>query len=112
MKVQAARRNFNRTRRTLDVSTQTVREALIVDLENAFEFAINRMRATQKEKNKQFWARIIAYTAQTIATVAREYDLGRIDDKLTELENRFQKIKSKMAKRVEDGKTKENGYVY
>ena len=52
VKVQAARRKFNRNRQKLDASTQTVREALIVNLENAFEFAMSRMRATKNEKNK------------------------------------------------------------
>lgn len=95
VKIQALRKDFDRKRRKLPVSTQVVREALIVDLEEAFEFAKQRMHAVRKERYKQLWARIMAYIAQTIAYIASEYDSNKILERLEQLEERVDELRKK-----------------
>jgi len=100
MRIHTLRRRFDRNRRKLDVPTQTVREALIVDLETAFEFAQERLHAVQKEQHKQYWARVMPYIAQTLASISKEYDLSKINHKLKELDQRFQKLQKKLQKKT------------
>jgi predicted nucleic acid-binding Zn-ribbon protein len=96
VRIQTLRRRFDRERRKLDTSTQTVREALIVDLEEAFTFAKERLYAVRKEAHKQYWARVMAYIAQTLAYVTKEYDLSKINDKIVELQKKFLELKKKL----------------
>jgi len=103
MRIHTLRRRFDRNRRRLDVSTQTVREALIVDLEATFELAQERLHAVQKEQHKQYWARVMAYIAQTLAFISKEYDLSKINHKLKEFDQRFQKLQKKLQKKTGPG---------
>jgi hypothetical protein len=88
LKIDGLRREFGRRQNRFGGDTQPIRGGLIADLEEAFDFAQKRMKAMRKEKHKQFWARLVAYIAQTIAYVAREYDLSKINKKLEELEEK------------------------
>jgi predicted nucleic acid-binding Zn-ribbon protein len=95
VRIQALRKRFDHERSKMDTTTQTVREALIVDLEEAFTFAKERLYAVRKEAHKQYWARVMAYIAQTLAYVTKEYDLSKINDKLVELQKKFLELQKK-----------------
>ncbi len=89
----------SKTRRILIVDTQRTRKKLIVQLEEVFQIASNYARGkinwvtgedgksrplTMSEK--QFWARIAAFTAQTVNSIAKGIDERQIDSDLNKLE--------------------------
>ena len=89
------------------MDTQHTRRKLIVDLEQIFEIASNYARGEVKrvsdEKGKeqeltiaqrQYWARIAAFTAQTINSIAKGIDERQIDRDMDELERMLNKTKT------------------
>jgi hypothetical protein len=90
---------INQLRKTLHVDTQRTRSKLITNLEEIFEIATNyargRIKRVTDENGKerqltiverQFWARIAAFTAQTINSIAKGIDERQIDLDLNKLE--------------------------
>ncbi len=87
-------------RRTLQIDTQHTRRKLITQLEELFEIASNYARGktehvtdeTGKQRpltiaERQFYARIAAYTAQTVNCIAKGIDERQIDSDLDKLES-------------------------
>ena len=68
---------------------------MIADLEWLQQFASDKVKTVQGERDKQKWAHVSAYIAQTIAYIAGEYDASKIDAKLDELERLFREFKAK-----------------
>ncbi len=86
-------------RRILHVDTQHTRKKLLVQLEELFQISSNYARGkvkhvideTGKERpltiaERQFYARIAAYTAQIINNLAKGIDERQIDQDLNKLE--------------------------
>ena len=86
---------IKKLRKQFDGKTQAVRGALIADLEGIEQFASERILAVRGEKNKQKWARIAAYTAQTIIYATGEYDTAEVDRRLDKLERMIREIRAK-----------------
>lgn len=86
---------IKKIRKDFDGKTQAVRGSLIVHLEEIEDFANERISAVRGEKNKQKWARIAAYIAQTITYVAGEFDTAEVDRRLDRLERMVHEIRAK-----------------
>jgi len=95
-------------RKVLHVDTQKTRQKLIRRLEEIFKIASNYARGQVhrvvgedgKEREltiieRQYWARIAAYTAQIINTVAKGIDERQIDKDLDQLETMLNERKAK-----------------
>ncbi len=95
-------------RRTFDVDTQRVRRKTIKSLEDIFKIVSDYARGKVarviddggKERpltipERQFWARIAAYTALIINNVAKGIDERRIDMDLDELARLIHENKAK-----------------
>src|SRR5208283_1538517 len=91
-------------RRTLQIDTQHTRRKLITQLEELFEIASNYACGktehitdeTGKQRpltiaERQFYARIAAYTAQIINCIAKGIDERQIDSDLDKLEDMLHK---------------------
>ncbi len=98
-------------RRTFHVDTQHTRRKLMIQLEELFEIASNYARGKVKyvvdEEGKQrpltiaerqFYARIAAYTAQIINCIAKGLDERQIDRDLDALEAMLRKTAAAEAK--------------
>ncbi len=90
---------LNKMRRILHVDTQHTRKKLLLQLEDLFEISSNYARGkvqrvvdeAGKERpltiaERQFYARIAAYTAQIINNLAKGIDERQIDRDLDKLE--------------------------
>ena len=86
---------IKKLRKDFDGKTQAVRGSLIAHLEEIEDFANERLLAVRGEKNKQKWARIAAYIAQTITYVAGEFDTAEVDRRLNRLETMFRELRAK-----------------
>jgi len=98
-KTQVARR-FSQLRKTFDVDTQQVRTKAIKRLEELFNLLSDFARGAYKfqytkgkrevliVKQRQMWARIAAYIAQIMITIANGIDERQIDKDLALLEKR------------------------
>jgi hypothetical protein len=84
---------IRRTTKKLDVNTQTLRADLILDLkvlaEMAQEQATKSKQGRKPTKEQQKWAQLAAYISRSINIIAKEYDTGKIREKLEELEKRI-----------------------
>jgi hypothetical protein len=90
-------RRVTKLRRTINVDTQKLRRKAIKQLDEIFSIACDYARGTianvtedGKERpltipERQFWARIAAYTAQILNSVAKGIDERQIDLDLDEL---------------------------
>jgi hypothetical protein len=113
---------ISQLRRTLHVDTQRTRKKLIARLEEIFQIAsdyaggkIERvLDKNGKERQltipeKQFWAKIAAYTAQTINSIAKGIDERQIDLDLNKLEAMLNKttaeVKAQAVDREPPGKS-------
>ena len=98
VKMRVSRR-VAKIRRTVNVDTQQLRKKTVRMLEDIFKIAADYARGkvgrvTDEDGNvreltipeRQFWARIAAYTAQIINTIARGIDERQIDQDLDKLE--------------------------
>jgi DNA-binding MarR family transcriptional regulator len=102
-------------KRTVKVDTQEMRSKTIRSLELLFDLAVAFAKGefkTQKEegkrvkvtlKQRQMWARIAAYIAQILNSIASGFDEKQIDVQLDELERLVSEAKAK-AKDEETGK--------
>jgi methionyl-tRNA synthetase len=80
---------IQRTTKKFNLNTQELRADLILDLKVLAEMAHNQ--ATKKKqgrkptKEQQKWAKLAAYISRSINIIAKEYDTGKIKEKLEEL---------------------------
>jgi len=98
-----------RLRRTVQIDTQQIRSKALKDLGELFELAMALARGevkTQTEggktervtlKQRQMWARIAAYVAQIMNSVATGFDERQIDKNLDELERMVREARAKAA---------------
>ena len=86
---------LKKLRKDFDGKTQAVRGSLIAHLEDIEDFANERFRRVRGEKNKQRWARIAAYIAQTITYVAAEFDTSEVNRRLDQLERMVRELRAK-----------------
>jgi len=96
----------------IHVNTQRIREKTLNRLEELFDIAENMAKSKNvKMKQRQIWARIAAYIAQIINSVALSFDERQIDADLDELERLVNeakaKAKTKKTKRQVKGAKKE-----
>jgi hypothetical protein len=69
------------------LDTQKIREKLIFDLQTlAEEIHCHAADRRKNGKAKREWARLEAYISQTISTIAKQYDVAKIREKLEELQ--------------------------
>ena len=106
-------RRIAELKRTVKVDTQEIRSKSIRSLELLFDLAVAFAKGeikTQKEegkrvkvtlKQRQMWARIAAYIAQIMNSIASGFDEKEIDVQLDELERLVNEAKAK----TKNGKT-------
>ena len=86
---------IRKLRAEFDGKTQAVRGALIADLEELHQWALERSRAVENEKLKIQWSQVIAYIAKTINIISREYDSNKILERLQTLEEKVSELREK-----------------
>lgn len=96
----------------IHVNTQRIREKTLNRLEELFDIAEGMAKSKNvKMKQRQIWARIAAYIAQIMNSVALSFDERQIDVQLDELERLVNeakaKAKTKKTKRQVKGAKKE-----
>jgi hypothetical protein len=109
-------RRVSELRRTVIVDTRRLREKTIRRLKEIFriasDYARGRVdRVTDDDgrmrlltiPERQFWARIAAYTAQIINTIAKGIDEREIDEELDELEAMLNKRKTENKAEADKG---------
>ena len=97
----------------VEADTQRMRKSTLDSLEEIFGLAISLAKGDVKTqttesgkvkvtlKQRQIWARIAAYVAQVMNSIAHGFDEKDVDVKLEELERLVDEAKA----RAEDGKT-------
>jgi len=107
-------RRVAQLRRSVQVETQRTRKKLLIKLEEIFDLAVSLAKGEVKTltengvkvkvtmKQRQIWARVAAYTAQIISSIAEAIDEREIDAMLAELEALIDAARSK----VKDGEAK------
>ncbi|HDQ05445.1 MAG TPA: hypothetical protein ENN36_01830 [Candidatus Bathyarchaeota archaeon] len=80
---------IQRTTKKFNLNTQQLRADLILDLkvlaEMAHEQATKTTQGSKLTKQHQKWAHLAAYISRSINMIAKEYDTGKIKEKLEEL---------------------------
>jgi hypothetical protein len=80
---------IQRTTKKLSLNTQELRADLILDLkvlaEMAHEQATKTIERRKPTEEQQKWAKLAAYISRSINIIAKEYDTGKIEEKLEEL---------------------------
>ena len=96
-----------RLRRRVKVDTQRIRERLLRGLEEIFNLAASLARGEIQTltvdgkqvkvtlKQRQMWARVAAYTAQIMNSIAEGFDEREVDNLLDELERLVNEAKTK-----------------
>ncbi len=80
----------------IHVNTQRIREKTLNRLEELFDIAEGMAKSKNvKMKQRQIWARIAAYIAQIMNSVALSFDERQIDADLDELERLVNEAKAK-----------------
>ena len=84
---------IRRTAKKFDINTQEIRADLILDLkvlaEMAYEQATKIKERGRPTKEHRKWAQLSAYISRSINIITKEYDTGKIKEKLEELEKRI-----------------------
>jgi len=106
----------HQVRRIMHIDTQHVRRKMICRLEEIFKISADYARGKRqrvvdedgKERpltiaERQYWARIAAYTAQIINNVTKGIDERQIDQDLDELEAMLDKTKAANQVQAPDG---------
>jgi len=83
---------LNRILNFKELKTQDLRVKLITELERLFTLA--RSMAETAE-NREEWAKICAYIAQTIKSLADSYDEVRFNEQMKELEQLIEQAKKR-----------------
>lgn len=111
-KMMIARRVV-RLRRAVMKGTQGVRAKTMRDLEELFDLAASLAKGefrTQSEggvpvkvtlSQRREWARVAAYIAQIISSIAEGFDLREIDEQLAELERLVDEARAKVPGKTE-----------
>jgi hypothetical protein len=81
------------TRRILRVDTQKLRSKLINTLTALFNYSTKQAKASRGEESAA-WARLAAYVAQVLDSIAKNYDENEVDQQLKELQELFEKVKA------------------
>lgn len=114
----AVNRRISQLRRTIDRNTQLLRKRSIRKLEEIFKiatsYACGEIKTVTEDGKKrdvsiaerQMWARIAAYTAQTINSVAETFDQVKIDRDLDQLEKFVNETVSKVKAKGPCGETR------
>ncbi|MHC3130149.1 MAG: hypothetical protein IBV52_08765 [Candidatus Bathyarchaeota archaeon] len=80
---------IQRTTKKFNLNTQELRADLILDLKVLAEMAHDQATKTKQgkkpTKQQQKWAHLAAYISRSINIIAKEYDTGKIKEKLEEL---------------------------
>jgi hypothetical protein len=80
---------IRRTAKKFNLNTQELRADLILDLKVLAEMAHEQATKTHERrkptKEQQKWAKLATYISRSINTIAKEYDTGKIKEKLDEL---------------------------
>ncbi|MCW4016800.1 MAG: hypothetical protein NWF06_10555 [Candidatus Bathyarchaeota archaeon] len=80
---------IRRTAKKFNLNTQELRTDLILDLKVLAEMAYDQATKTKERgkptKQQQKWAQLAAYISRSINIIAKEYDTGKIKEKLDEL---------------------------
>jgi len=80
---------IQRTTKKFNFNTQEIRADLILDLKVLAEMAHDQATKTKERgkptKEQQKWAHLAAYISRSINIIAKEYDTGKIKEKLEEL---------------------------
>jgi len=89
-------RRLNQTRRIFQLDTQNIRVKLITRLEELFNLAqanakSQRLELPQREK----WAKVAAFIAQTINSLTQAFDERAFDENLKKLETLIEQAKAK-----------------
>jgi len=86
-------RKIAQLKETLKIDTQKIREKILQNLQAIFENAVSMAKGettvnkeTLNIKQRQAWARVAAYTAQVIQSIAKGFDEHQIDQDLAKLE--------------------------
>lgn len=108
-------RRVYKLKRSVEVDTQKIRTRALNNLEELFGLVVALAKGevkTQTEdvegqkitlKQRQMWARVAAYIAQIMNSLAEGFDERRIDVQLDELERLVNEVKSKAeAKKLKD----------
>ena len=108
----------SKTRRILIIDTQRTRKKLIIQLEEVFQIASNYARGKINSvtgedgkprpltmAEKQFWARIAAFTAQTVNSIAKGIDERQIDSDLNKLEAMLNKTAAAIKTQAVNGES-------
>ena len=86
-------RKVRRTAKKFDVNTQEIRAGLILDLKALAEMAHDQATKIKERgrptKEQRKWAHLSGYISRSISIIGREYDTGKIKEKLEELEKRI-----------------------
>jgi len=105
-KLLIARRLAN-LRQRMKIDTQEIRSRTLADLKILFDLAVSLAKGevkTQTEngrtvkvtlKQRQIWARVAAYVAQIINSIAEGFDEREVDIQLDELERLVNEAKAK-----------------
>jgi len=80
-----------------EVKTQELRVKLIAELEKLFYQAMGIAESPTTE-NREDWAKICAYIAQVINTLANSYDETRFNEQMKQLEEMIAEAKRKLGK--------------
>ena len=105
--MQRISRRVTQLRRYVQTETQRTRKKLMKRLEEIFDLAASLAKGEVKYlteggvkakvtmKQRQIWARVAAYTAQIISSIAEAIDEHEIDTMLSELEALIDEARSK-----------------
>jgi hypothetical protein len=114
--IQRVSTRLVRLRRTVRIDTQRMRENALESLEDLFILAANIAKGEVKTvnvrgkkvaislKQRQIWARVAAYIAQIMNSIAEGFDEKTIDTSLADLERMVDEAKAK----AEAGKAEES----
>jgi hypothetical protein len=87
---------LQKCRRILQIDTQQIRFKLIKKLEEMFDCAHALSRNTGLDlSEREKWAKIAAYIAQTINSVSAGFDEQKVNREIDELENLVSKARAK-----------------
>ena len=108
-------RRVVKLKRSVEVDTQRMRGKTLKALEELFDLAMSLAKGevkTQTEqgetekvtlKQRQLWARVAAYIAQIMNSVAEGFDERQIDEDLDELERLVNEARSKAEAKKTEG---------
>lgn len=101
-----ARTTISLLRKRIKLDTQVLREEVLQSLKTLFDLATGISNSENKEiesRERQAWAKIAAYIAQVMTTLATSFDEKTVDKELMQLELMINEAKSKSKAKRLDG---------